>query len=160
MFTVGLKYAESQVYPINNVLFNIERSRDASQIVYQLDVDEAGLLNTDEPIKAYWVRYKEDGRVEPITWIQKELSYGLKFTAVSDSQATFHFACYNDKSLFLRNDFGSYKVYAFSQGKFVEIERIYVHFNGGTDWLPTVEYVKIFSREVESKEVVEEIIYP
>ncbi len=141
-------------------LFNIERSRDANQIVYKLNIDEDGSLNETEPIQAFWVKYKEKGEVEPISWIQKELSYGLKFKSISEGKCTFHFAAYDKKDLYLRNDFGSYKVYALSNDKFVELERIFVHFNGGTDWLPTVEYVEIFSKEVVSGEVVSEKIYP
>ena len=46
-------------------LFNIERSRDANQIVYKLNIDEDGSLNETEPIQAFWVKYKEKGKLNP-----------------------------------------------------------------------------------------------
>lgn len=151
---------DSSSFLASETLFNIERSRDANQIVYKLNLDDGGILDKEEPIQAFWVKYKDKGEVEPITWIQKELSYGLKFKSISEDKTTFQFAAYNKKDLYLRNDFGSYKVYAISNDKFVELERIFVHFNGGTDWLPTVEYVEIFSKEVVSGELISEKIYP
>ena len=70
-------------------IFNIERSRDPNQIVYKVNVLENGNLDKENPIEAYWVKYTQNGTVEPITWIQKELSYGLKFKEVKDDQAIF-----------------------------------------------------------------------
>jgi hypothetical protein len=154
-FSIRSTSVESQ-----HTLFRIDRSRDANQIVYKLNMLDDGSLNQKNPIEAYWLKHSGQGSMEPISWIQRELSYGLKFINVSDNQATFHFAAYNKKNLFLRKIGGVYKVFAFSNDKFVEIDHIFVNFKGGTDWLPTVQFVEIHSKDAANGQAVKEIIYP
>ena len=139
--------------------FHIKRSRDASQIVYKIN-ERNGKLDQDDPIEAFWVRYKTDGRVEPITYIQKEFSYGLKFSHIAPEEASFHIAAYDEQELFLRKKCDEYRVYTFIDGTLMELDYIYVHFEGGTDWLPTVKYAKLYTHDLATNEPMTTTILP
>jgi hypothetical protein len=141
-------------------MFYLERTRDANQILYKLNLEADSTLNQDAPIEAYWVKYTHNGKVEPITWIQDQFAFGFKYTEVSESAAAFHFAPYDKKDLFLRKEGGTYKVFTYSEDQYVKVDRIMVHYKGGTDWLPSVEYVELFSTNVSTGKPVLETIYP
>jgi hypothetical protein len=156
LFTVK---AQQQINALPTA-FNIERSRDASQVVYKIHIDENGNLDPEMPVRAYWYRYSEDGRIEPITWIQEKLSYGLVFKTISVNEASFHFAAYDKKLFYLKKSGKSFNVFTYVNGRYVALNSIYVHFNGGTDWLPTVEYVKMYAKDIASAETITETIQP
>ena len=63
----------------NNILFKIGRNRDANEIHYEVKTTAYGTLDLEEPIKIYWIKYNKHGTVEPLTIIQQNFSYGLKF---------------------------------------------------------------------------------
>lgn len=141
-------------------VFYLERNRDANQILYKVNVVEDGTLDQDSPINGYWIKYTHNGEIEPITWIQNQFAFGFKYTAVSETEATFHFAPYDKKDLYLIKIEDQYQVFTYSEDQYVRIDRIMVHYNGGTDWLPTVEYVELFSTNVTTGKAVVETIYP
>lgn len=153
---------DDKFYDVNSMpnAFHIIRSRDASQVVYKINLLSNGSLNQEDPILAFWYRYSEDGRIEPITWIQRQLSYGLVFSNTTHDKADFHFAAYDRQIFLLRKETGVFKVYALKNGRSLELDHIYVHFNGGTDWLPTVEYVKMFSTDTATKQKLIHTIKP
>jgi hypothetical protein len=141
-------------------LFYLGRNRDANQILYKLNLEEDGKLNQDTPIEAHWIKFTHNGKVEPITWIQNQFAFGFKYIDVSDYTANFHFAPYDKKNLFLKKVGDTFKVFTYSENQYVSVDRIMVHYNGGTEWLPAVEYVELFSTSVSTGKPVLEIIYP
>lgn len=142
------------------VLFNLQRSRDADEIHYQLKLNDDGTLPATDPIDVNWVRYSTDGRMEPITWIQKELSFGLRYINLEDENAQFQFACCDQMTFHLRNDLGHYAVYTLVSDKLLELKRVYLQYNGGTQWLPNVEYAELYLVDLKTKKEVTEKIYP
>lgn len=159
ILSLGMALPENEFHQAPTA-FHIKRSRDASQIVYKIRTDQHGNLDLEEPIAAFWVRYKTDGRVEPITFIQKEFSYGLKFQSIENQKARFHIAAYPDQMLYLRKVCGEYRVYTSVDDEIVELDYIYVHFEGGTDWLPTVKYVNLYTHHLANNEPITKTILP
>jgi len=50
--------------PCRAELFRIRRSTNANEIVYAAQLDEAGRLDEDDPLVAYWLMHAEDGHRE------------------------------------------------------------------------------------------------
>ena len=74
----GIGFASDSENNKNNLLFKIERNRDADEIYYELNPDETGRPDKKEPVKVYWVKHTQNGKTEPLTWIQKNIPTVLK----------------------------------------------------------------------------------
>ena len=144
-----------------NILFKIERSKDLNTVYYKVNTDKYGNLIKNKPIEIFWIKYSEKARKEPLTWIQDNYSYGLKFLKIEKRSAKFQFVSYEKKNFNLRKDKnGKYKVYTLSKGKEVEVKRIYVHINGGTFWVPEISKVELHAKCSVSGSKSIEIIKP
>ncbi len=144
-----------------HALFKIGRSKDANEIHYEVNLDENGNLDLSSPIHTYWIKYNWNGRIEPLTWIQTKYAYGLKILHRSPKNIEFQFVSYSKRNFWLKRlDSGRYKVFTLSNGKEVEVERVFIQIDGGTFWLPKISQVELYANEPETREPVLEIIHP
>jgi hypothetical protein len=142
-------------------LFNIERSKDKNEIVYEVNYLSNGTLNLEEPVKSYWIKHESNDKVEPLTWIQRNYAYGLKFITKDKNQVTFQFVSYNKRTFTLKKDHSNqYKVYVNSNGKEVELKKIFIQIDGGTFWVPNVSRIELHSFDYRIKKQEIEIINP
>lgn len=140
-----------------NMLFKIQRSKDANEIHYDIKLDNKGLLNTAEPIDVHWVKY---GAVVPLTDIQKKYAYGLHILSVKPGEIHFQFVSYNKRSFILKRiTANTFKVYVNSCGKQVELQRIFIQLDGGTFWVPRISKVELHGMDATGNSTTE-IIKP
>jgi hypothetical protein len=155
-FTDGTK----KETPINNYLFKIDRSKDANIVMYNLNLNDSGHLNSNKPITIYWIKNSKKGNIEPLTWIQKKYAYGLKYTAITEDFATFKFVSYDKLTFTLKKVEEKFNVYTKFDDRLVKLNRIYVQIDGGTFWIPNVTEVKIIATEVKTGKETIKTIYP
>ena len=145
----------------NAILFKISRSRDANEIHYEVKTTAHGTLDLEEPIKIYWIKYNKNGKVEPLTKIQQNFSYGLKFLEKTPEKAEFQFVSYSQRTLSLRKtEEGDFGVFVRIDNKEVKLERVFIQMDGGTFWIPKIAKVEIHSSIPVTGELVTEIITP
>lgn len=72
-------------------LFHIERTRDADQVYYDVNINKDGSLNRERPVNVYWVKYTQDGGQESLTWMQRRYAYGLKILERGGDKMVFQF---------------------------------------------------------------------
>ena len=167
--SVGFDYPVVAEHNQNYHLFKIGRSRDANEIMYDLNLDETGVPDKSNPISIYWVKKTEDNRVKPLTWIQNRFAYGLK---VLDSETSltgdningsydFQFVSYNKRNFTLKKDENNqYKVFSLIEGKEILVNRIFIQIDGGGFWRPTISSVKLYGFEVQTGIKIVETIHP
>ena len=143
----------------STLLFKIERSKDANEILYTLNIDENGKLN-EKPINAFWIKHTKKNKIEPLTWIQRKYAYGLKYLHSCKKCATFQFVSYDKTNLHLRKYKDEYKVFTQIKGDVVEVQKIFVQIDGGTFWVPNVTAVELHAKYIKSGEEVIETIQP
>lgn len=143
-------------------LFKIGRSRDANEIVYDINIDKNGEPVRSDPINIYWVKKTNNNKVEPLTWIQKRFAYGLKILDPENSNEWhFHFVSYSKQIFSLRQaDSNQYKVFATIKNTELEVNRIFVQIDGGSFWVPTISYVKLIGIEHQTGEEITLSIIP
>jgi hypothetical protein len=160
--TTFLSYAES-IGPREaggNNLFKIGRSRDANEIIYDINLSSSGKINTSRPISIYWIKKTENGRIEPLTWIQNQYAYGIRFLKVGDERVDFQFVSYAERTFFIKkNDVGIYRVFTNSNNKEVEVNKIFIQIDGGSFWVPTIPRVELFAYDSQNGRPVKETIY-
>jgi hypothetical protein len=146
-----------------NHLFIIERNRDKDIIQYDVNLDEAGDLNLSDPVSIYWVRRSMNHQNEPLTAIQKRLSYGIRVTdRQPDSQhiCSFRFVSVPDRIFNLVRYGDTFRVLLTSGGREITVEKIYVEIIGGSYWLSGVSKVELHGTETVTGTPVMEIITP
>lgn len=143
------------------LLFKIERSRDADKIYYQVNLTPEGTLQPDEPVSIYWKRHTLDGRTEPLTRLQQNRSYGLKYTKLTPRQASFCFAAFRKKTFTLKQlSDGSYSVVTTTPNGEKELTKLYVRFAESSFLAPSVEYVEFHLKDTHTGLIVTEIFKP
>ena len=142
-------------------LFKIERSKDNNQIFYDVNLNDMGGFDNENPINIYWIKNTDGGKIKPLTWIQKKYAYGLKFLKINDEYATFRFVSTKEMYFTLKktND-NHYEVYTKYRGNLLNVNRIFIQIDGGTFWFPNIKSVEIYAKNVKTGEDVIEIYTP
>ena len=162
------KYPPRDTFPtpsgIENMLFYIQRAKDHNTIIYQLNIDENGDLNEENPINPYWIKYTDEKKETPLTMIQQKFAYGLKIKLVDKENKIyqFNFVSYKKESFYLKKDKkdNKYHVYGKINEKLAELDNIFINIQGGTFWFPKIEYVAINATCVKSNKALVEKITP
>jgi hypothetical protein len=153
--------SEIHSYPVppvsNERLFYLQRTSNFNTIVYDLNIGSDGKLDTDEPVKTYWIRYAENGQKQQLSYIQRKFAYGLTAKALNNGNYDIRFVSYKKFPLTLmKAEDGKYHIFAFIAQKQVIINRIFVKIDGGSFWLPNVTYVEVKGSDPETgREIVE-----
>lgn len=144
------------------ILFKIERSRDPDEIWYTVNLNQNGSLNEDRPVKAFWVRKSENNKIEPLTRIQKRFGYGIRTVDSensSDSEWHFQIAAYKNRVFILKKSGDSqYNVFTLSRSGEIEIDRIFVEFDGGSFLAPNITEVKLTGFDLKTGREITEVI--
>jgi hypothetical protein len=155
-FTV---YAQEK-FPVpavsNNQLFYLQRTSNTNTLIYELNFSNK-VLNNEEPVHVYWIRYNDKGQQEELNYIQRKFAYGLKSRAISKDKYQLNFVSYKKFPMYLvKGSDDKYNVFATINQKQAILSRIFVKINGGSFWTPNIEYVEIKGIDpVTGKELIE-----
>jgi len=146
---------------IPNMLFYLQRTYNANTIIYELNLDKKGELNTKKPVNMYWIRYTEKGQREELSKIQRDFAYGVKTKKNADNSYAVHFIAFGKISLALRKDRdGQYRVYTDINNRQAALQSIFIKIDGDSDWNPDVKYFELSGTDALTHEPVKGIIYP
>ncbi|WP_172805250.1 DUF4833 domain-containing protein [Aquiflexum balticum] len=145
----------------NQHLFFIERSKDSNVIYYDLNQDDLGKLDKDNPIQIYWIKNEKGGKKESLTWIQNKYAYGLKFLKKDAEEVVFQFAPYDKKVFVLKKDYsGVFRIFSDTSQEEMYLEKIFIQIDGGTFWFPKISYVSLQGKCPKIGKEKTEIIKP
>lgn len=139
--------------------FYVQRTPNTNTIMYELNLKN-GVLNEDNPIHVYWIRYTEGGGTQELSYIQRKFAYGVKTSKIADDKFKLLFAAYDKVPLYLmKSTAGIYHTYVELDGKMIVLKRLYIRIDpGGTFWAPNVKYVEFKGADVATgKEVIKRI---
>lgn len=169
LISFGFDYPAVYESNNNHHLFRIGRSRDVNEIMYDINLTKEGKPDKSNPITIYWIKRTGNGRLEPLTWIQKKYAYGIKYLDInspetyndSGSEINFQFVSYDKRTFTLKKDEkGQYKVFTLSQNKEIKITRIFVQIDGGSFWMPYISSVELYGLDNLNNIIVIETIHP
>jgi hypothetical protein len=137
-------------------LFYLQRTANTNTIICELNY-KGGVLDPEEPIHVFWLRYADKGQREELNFIQKKFAYGIKSTLILIDKYELIFVSYKKFPMILMKGPGNkYHVYATINQKQAILNRIFVKITGGSFWTPNVEYVEIRGVDpANGKEVIE-----
>ena len=143
---------------IVNQLFYLQRDPNANTVIYQLNMDKAGRLDEDEPVRAFWIRYTENGEHKDLNFIQRKFAYGLTAQKVAPEKYELKFAAYNKLRFFLMRSGTdrAFHVFTTIANRQVVLTRVFLRIEGGTFWVPNVKYIEFKGWNAASHEPVME----
>lgn len=129
---------------VENQLFYLQRDPNTNTIICQLNKNKNGEVDADKPVNVFWMRYQEQGQRAELNLIQKKFAYGISTKPLGNERYELKFVSYSKFPMYLMKDKNKqYHVYATINKKQLIINRIYVHIEGGSFWVPNVKYVEI-----------------
>ncbi|MFB2118138.1 DUF4833 domain-containing protein [Parapedobacter sp. 2B3] len=144
-----------------NQLFYLQRDPDANTVIYQLNMEE-GVVDPDEPVNVYWIRYAEGGLRKGLNYLQRTLAYGISHRSLGNGEFELVLAAYKDHPLRLAycEKSKSYKVYTTIKNREAVLERIFVRIDGGSVLSPNILYFELTGRDTTTHARVSEQIKP
>jgi hypothetical protein len=138
-------------------LFYVQRTPNANTIVYELNLDNNGQPDADEPVHAYWIRYTEGGKKVDLNFIQRKFAYGLTSKSLGNGKYDIRFVSYKKFPLTLmKGADGKYHIFATIAQKQFIVNRVFVRIEGGSFWVPNVRFVEFKGTDpATGKEVTE-----
>ncbi len=143
---------------IPNQLFYLQRDPNTNTVIYQLNVNQAGQVDEDEPIRIFWIRYAEQGQQQDLNFIQRKFAYGVKAKKIGPDKYELRFAAYSKRPFYLMKagPDRAFHVYTAIANKQSVLDRIYLRIEGGTFWVPNVKYVELKGINPATREPVVE----
>lgn len=138
-------------------LFYLQRQPNSNTIIYDVNVKN-NILDTDDPVHVYWIRYTEKDQREELSWMQRTFAYGIHSKKISNNVYELNFVSYKKRKFWLeQNAEGHWQVFAtMSNGKKMILKRIYIQINGGSFWSPNIDYVELKGLEPDTNQEVRE----
>ena len=128
---------------VDNQLFYLQRDPNINTIVYSLNVKD-NLLDEQNPVHAFWIKYAEGSKVEELNYIQRKFAFGITATKTTRDGYDIHIAAYKKYTLHLQKDaMGAYHIYGNINNKLAIMQRVFIRINGGLLFFPNVVYIEL-----------------
>ena len=144
----------------NTLLFYIQRNLNSNIVVYKANFDTAGILIKDNPIKSYWVMNSQNGKIEPLSFIEKKMAYGIKCipTNVKNQYKVQLVADKNHSFVLKQQDPFKAMITTVIDGITIKLTSFYVEADNSSIW-PKVQFIIIEGTELESNKIITKKLY-
>jgi len=145
---------------IDRMLFYLQRDPNTNTVIYALNLQSNGILNSSEPVSAYWIRYGENAEKKDLGYIQRKFAYGLSSKKINKDKYELRFVSHKSLPMYLikNGKNGSYMVTVMLNNKNIKISRLFIRIVGGSFWVPNVRYALIEGIDLYTEKSVTEII--
>lgn len=145
---------EGNTYETTERLFHIARSANKNLVCYDANLIQ-GKLNTEKPLKVYWVNREErPGETNGLNYIQRKLAYGYKLISGNQEQCICTLTAYPDRKLTITQQGAKCICTVTINNQKAILKSLYVKANPKNPL--SVEYVELRGVAVDSNEVVTE----
>jgi len=138
-------------------LFIIQRSKNANEVHYEVQVGADGTL-AEEPVIAYWVLKAEGGGREDLSFFERKLAYGFEVLPPdSKGEREMKLVAWEDRTIRLTKvvDGGKWRAVTKIDGKEAYLTRLFIQTDEG-GITPSVLYVDLFGETVDGGDPVQE----
>ena len=140
-------------------LFHIERNKNANIVAYDVVVQPDGSLPEKDPVEVYWLRLAEDGSRHGLKWIERKMAYGCKVKEREGDELVVEMAADIGRLIQVAPTDGVYRAHIEITGREAILEKVFIFATEGGG-LPTVEYIELFGKDLETGEEAYEKYLP
>ncbi len=145
-----------------NQLFYMQRSNNANTVIYDANLLKNNILNPNNPVHTYWIRYAEGGKITELSTIQRTLAYGLhtsKIKNVAESYEGYFFA-YRKRKFIVKLDANRQPIALFLiNGKMQILDHVWVQVEEA-GLTPKIPFIELYGRDQKSNLPVYEKFVP
>ena len=163
----AVSFANAQCEPIYKIpggespytLFFIEKNNNANTVFYDINLDEGGYLNGEEPLLVYWRMFAKNGEKQKLRFIEKNLAFGIN--SVKEIVAGHKYSAKiasMKRDIFIIYENGCGRVETTINGKQAVLGRIMLELEGPV-YFSTLIYMDIYGKDVETGEEIMERWY-
>ena len=139
-------------------LFYIQRNRNKNTIVYDLNLNSDGSLNTKNPINVYWRKFQNHGGLkDDLSWLELHFAYGYR-SRKRDDQYHIKLKAYNERAIRLTLKDGKWIPLIDINGQSCVLKNLYIFADESKLW-PSVKYADIYGEDISTGELIKERIY-
>lgn len=162
-FPLVLSFGEGQARarPRAQRLFTITRSTNKNVVCYDVRLRGDGSIDPSAPVAAYWLMAAEDGRIEGLTWLERQLAYGADAEgAVSAAGFRLRLKAFEARAISVqRAASGRYEARLNVSGKPAVLRKIHVQAED-SGFPPRVKFVDVVASALGGGAAVVERIKP
>ncbi len=146
--------------PSKDLLFYIQRNKNANTIVYEARRDGLGQLDPKEPVRVQWIRHTEGGKREPLNFIERTIAYGVSHRHTTDGMASMKFVA-SDRYPFVvqLRPGGQAEAWLMLKGRMARLHHVYVQADDDA-WRPKVAWVDLYGTDVATGAPITERYIP
>lgn len=146
--------SEGNTYETAERLFYIARSANKNLVCYDANLTN-GKLNTEKPLKVYWVNREErPGETNGLNYIQRKLAYGYKLVSGNQERCICTLTAYPDRKLTITQQDDKCVCTVIINNQQAILKSLYVKASPKNPL--SVEYVELRGISVDTKEAVTE----
>ncbi len=125
-------------YPGYSSIFTIDKSTNANEVVYEVD-----LANASNPVHPYWIMRAQDGHLEELTSIERSRAFGISITSRNASGLQFKIVALQSHPVTVKTDPNTHALYATMNldGSDRILVNCFLHLSGGL--IPSVSTVDV-----------------
>jgi len=134
--------------PSKDMLFYIQRNKNANTIIYEASRDANGRLQEKDPVRVYWIRHTEGGMREPLSLMERTIAFGVSHKHTHDGMATMKFVA-SDKYPFIVQirPGGQAEAWVTLKGRMARLHHVYIQAVEGA-WRPKIAWVDLHGTDV------------
>jgi hypothetical protein len=147
----------------SNFLFKIERSTNKNVVYYEAKQNKDGLLDAKTPVHAYWILWQKDSTgktCEELNVIEKRMAFGFNIVPVAGTQRQIMrlVSCPN-RPIDVSVRQGKAVAEMSINNKTAILDKIFIS-SRETRFLPKVNYMELFGKDVATGELRYEKVFP
>jgi len=141
------------------MVFYVQRSLNANTVVYAARLTAEGRLDPEQPIEAYWRVYERGGRRSQLDWKEQRLAYGVQWEPHQHAGYRVHIVSRKERQAHLFQDaFGALRLVGLVSGRQAHLSCAYVQLEDDRATIPSVRYVDLYGRDLETGDFLHERI--
>jgi hypothetical protein len=137
-------------------LFIIQRSKNANEVHYEVQVGADGAL-ADEPVVAYWVLKAEGGGREDLGFFERKMAYGFEvLDADANGEREMTLVAQQDRTIrLMKTEDGKWRAVTKIDGEEAYLTRLFIE-TDESGVTPSVLHVDVFGETVDGDDPVTE----
>jgi hypothetical protein len=159
--TLPLVAAAADVELTAQRLFHIERNKNANIVVYDAMVQPDGNLPEKDKhaIEVYWLKQAEGGERKGLKRIERKKAYGFKVKEREGNRVVIEMVADIGRLITVNPTESTYQAFVDINGRQAVMEKVFIFATEG-GLLPTVEYIELFGKDLETGEDAYEKFLP
>lgn len=141
-------------------LFYIQRNLNKNTIVYDANYDKNGMLDKENPVRVYWIRYEKNAVEMELRTIERKLAFGVKSEALSGQRFDYKvsIAALKNRWFYIKQIAPFKSIVCIKQnGKYIPLDHIYVN-SDPERYLSAIESIEVYGGDINpSSSLVETI---